>query len=315
MDFQPLGATGLIVSAAGLGTGGPSHVGVRTGRSEDESIAIIRAAIENGVNFIDTAEAYGTEPIVGKAIAGEPRDSLVISTKLSHWERSDADSVTAAIDERLRLLGTDYVDICHFHAVQLDAYDHVVDRFYPALVRAREAGKVRYIGLTEAFNPDPRHAMLERALRDDLWDVIMVGFNVLNQSARDRVLARTRASGVGVLDMFAVRLALSRPERLVDVINGLVSDGAITIDQLRDAGGTMEDPLGWVVRDSDADTLVEAAYRFVRHEPGIDVTLTGTGNLEHLLANITAIQMPPLPDDVVARLKQLFAAVDSVSGQ
>jgi aryl-alcohol dehydrogenase-like predicted oxidoreductase len=213
------------------------------------------------------------------------------------------------------LLGTDYVDICHLHAVQLDAYDHVVDRFYPALVRAREAGKVRFIGLTEAFNPDPRHAMLERALRDDLWDVIMVGFNVLNQSARDRVLARTRASGVGVLDMFAVRLALSRPERLLDVINGLVSDGAITIDQLRDAGGTMEDPLGWVVRDSDADTLVEAAYRFVRHEPGIDVTLTGTGNLEHLLANITAIQMPPLPDDVVARLKRLFSAVDSVSGQ
>jgi aryl-alcohol dehydrogenase-like predicted oxidoreductase len=157
--------------------------------------------------------------------------------------------------------------------------------------------------------------MLERALRDDLWDVIMVGFNVLNQSARDRVLARTRASGVGVLDMFAVRLALSRPERLLDVINGLVSDGAITIDQLRDAGGTMEDPLGWVVRDSDADTLVEAAYRFVRHEPGIDVTLTGTGTLEHLLANITAIQMPPLPDDVVARLKRLFSAVDSVSGQ
>ena len=319
MDYQLLGNTGLTVSAIGLGTGGPSHIGVRTGRTELQSIAIIRTAIDNGINFIDTAEAYGTEEIVGKAISDERRETLIVSTKLSHWEHANAQEISDALDKRLRLLHTDYVDICHFHAVGLDSYDHVVEVLYPALARARDAGKVRFIGITEAFNPDPAHSTLTRALeanaRDRLWDVMMVGFNILNQSARHRVFDVTRAAGVGVLDMFAVRLALSRHGRLVEVIDGLIASGALSEADLIEAGGTREDPLGWVVRDSDAATLVEAAYRFARHEPGIDVTLTGTGSREHLLANIAAAQRPPLDDGVVRRLRHLFRNVDSISGQ
>ena len=315
MEYTTLGRTGLTTSVIGVGTGGPSRIGLQHGGSESGAREIIIRAIEHGVTFIDTAEAYRTEAVVGEAIRGVDRQRLVLSTKISRWQELDAAAVEASIDERLRALGTDYLDICHLHAVTLDRYDEVIDRVYPGLVRARDAGKIRFIGVTEMFNGDPGHRMLERAVRDDYWDVVMVGFNILNQSARDRVLRVTREKRIGVLAMFAVRLALSRRERLVQVMEELIDRGDVTEQELITVGGRREDPLGWVTSESDADTLVEAAYRFVRHEPGIDVTLSGTGSVEHLLANIASTLKPPLDGPVVERLMRLFARVDSVSAQ
>ena len=81
MQYTTLGRTGLNVSVAGLGCGGHSRLGQKTGRTEQESIQVVRQALDLGINLIDTAEAYGTESIVGKAIQDVARDQLVISTK------------------------------------------------------------------------------------------------------------------------------------------------------------------------------------------------------------------------------------------
>ena len=81
MEYTTLGRTGLKVSVAGLGCGGSSRLGQSTGKSEAESVALVRRAVDLGVNFFDTAEAYGTETIVGLALRQLPRDSVVISTK------------------------------------------------------------------------------------------------------------------------------------------------------------------------------------------------------------------------------------------
>src|SRR6056297_3225970 len=251
MDYTILGRTKLTTSVAGVGTGGPSRVGLRSGGSEANAEAVLRSAIEQGVNFIDTAEAHRTEELVGRAISGEQRESLILSTKISNWEDLDADGVVRSVDERLRLLGTDYIDICHFHAVPVEQYDALVARALPGLVRAREAGKVRFFGITERFNAGTAHAMLERAVADDYWDVIMVGFNILNQSARAWVLDVAAQKGIGVLVMFAVRLALSRVERLREVIGGLIDRDELDPDLLRELGGSPEDPLGWVVDTTD----------------------------------------------------------------
>ena len=70
MQYTTLGRTGLKVSVAGLGCGGHSRLGQKTGRTEQESIQVVRQALDLGINLIDTAEAYGTESIVGKAIQG-----------------------------------------------------------------------------------------------------------------------------------------------------------------------------------------------------------------------------------------------------
>jgi len=81
MDYTILGRTGLKVSVAGLGCSGPSRLGLRQNKNPTDAVAVARRAIDLGVNFIDTAEWYGTEPVVGAAIADVPRERLVLSTK------------------------------------------------------------------------------------------------------------------------------------------------------------------------------------------------------------------------------------------
>src|SRR5438445_13697015 len=81
MEYVTLGKTGLRVSVAGLGCGGNSRLGLGRGKTEAEAIALVRQALDMGLNLLDTAAAYGTEALVGKAIKPVPRDRVVITTK------------------------------------------------------------------------------------------------------------------------------------------------------------------------------------------------------------------------------------------
>jgi aryl-alcohol dehydrogenase-like predicted oxidoreductase len=313
MEYTTLGLTGLRVSVAGLGCGGPSRLGLREGSaSTGHAVALIRQALDRGVNLLDTAEAYGTESIVGKAIKALPRDKVVISTKKTLPPSSVANpdqEVRRGLEESLRQLGTDYVDIYHLHGVEPKDYEYAKSRLMPVMRRLKEEGKIRFIGATEAFVQDQRHQMFRESLKADLWDVVMVGFNLLNPSARRNVFAETRQRGVGTLNMFAVRRALSQPERLKQLIAELVKKGDIPKDAV-DA----DNPLDFVLNGSDAATLPEAAYRFCRHQAGVDVVLTGTGNPTHLEENIAAILKPPLPLPVLEKLDALFGKLDHLTG-
>ena len=141
MDYRPLGKTGLTVSVAGLGCGGNSRLGLGRGASVDDCVAVVRTAVDLGVNFLDTAEAYGTEEIVGAAVRSYDRDKLVISTKAIFRAGDTAETVTRRVEAALQRLGLDYVDIFHFHAVAPAAYDHHRDVLAPALAEAQGAGQ------------------------------------------------------------------------------------------------------------------------------------------------------------------------------
>ena len=139
MDKVTLGRTGLEVTRMGLGCGGPSRVGQSTGRSKAESVAVVREALDAGVNFIDTAEAYHTEEIVGEAIRGLDRSSLVLSTKKrSRWPITPQD-VRDSLEASLRRLGTDYVDVYHLPGVVLADYCHLLSEVVPEMQRLRES--------------------------------------------------------------------------------------------------------------------------------------------------------------------------------
>jgi L-galactose dehydrogenase len=309
MDYTTLGGTGLKVSVMGIGCGGPSRVGKNTGRSVEESVAVIQMGLDSGINFIDTAEGYGTEEIVGKAIKGVDRDSVVLSTKKSTSRNVTSKDVEKSLENSLRRLGTDHVDIYNLHGVLLKDYDYLVSEAVPTLQKLRDQGKIGFIGITERFGPDSGHAMLQRALQDDIWEVMMVGLNMLNQSARERVFPKTIEKNIGVMIMFAVRRALSRPEILAETIQELIEN-----KQLDPADIDENDPLGFLVHEGGAASIVDAAYRFCRYEPGTNVILSGTGNAEHLKANIESFSLPPLPQEDLLRLKEIFRRVDSVSG-
>jgi aryl-alcohol dehydrogenase-like predicted oxidoreductase len=308
MESVVLGRTGLRATVAGLGAGGFSRLGIDAG-GPDHAAAIVREAYNRGVNFFDTATAYGTQSAVGKGLAGLPRDSYILSTKFPYRGKSPED-LLPALEESLRELNTDYVDIYHLHGVSPEDYPQVRDTLLPLMIRAREAGKIRFLGITEVFGADTAHVMLQRALPEDHFDVIMTGYNILNPSAAKQVLPLTREKRVGVLCMFAVRSALSKPEQLRIDINRILA-----ARQADPALVSPEHTLDFLVHQGGARTIPEGAYRFCRHTPGIDVVLTGTGSAEHLRENLAAIQGPPLPPAILERLEAMFGGVDCISGQ
>lgn len=305
-----LGRTGLSASVLGLGAGGSSRLGLFGSDGEATALRVVRAALDHGVNFIDTAEAYGTEEVIGKALREVARERVILSSKKTTFkdEPVTPTELERSLEASLRRLGTDHLDIYHLHGVRPHAYGELRDRLLPTLERLKRQGKLRFLGITEAFNDDPGHVMLQQALADDHWDVVMVGFNILNQSARARVFPRAIERDVGTLIMFAVRRAFSQPERLRELLSELAT-------RQRIAPETAQAGLDFVVHDAGASSLPDAAYRFCRDEPGAHVVLSGTGDLEHLADNVRSITQPALPSGDSARLQQLFRDVSEVSGQ
>jgi len=310
MDYTTFGRTGLKVSVMGLGCGGPSRIGQSTDKSDAESIAIIQQALGAGVNFFDTAEAYRTETLVGAALKGVDRDKIVISTKKSYRREISPALVREGLEASLKRLEIDYIDIYNLHGVGPADYPMLRDEILPTFFQLRDEGKIRFIGVSEMFNDDKTHQMMRDSLPDDVWDVAMIGFNILNQTAREYVFPQTMAQDVAVQIMFAVRRALSQPDKLAAALQTLSDEG-----QLEPSEVDMANPLGFVLEESDATGLVDAAYRFCRYEPGVHVVLSGTGNPNHLQANIDSLCRPPLPDGVVQKLRHIFRRASAVTGQ
>lgn len=311
MQTTILGRTGLEVSVVGLGCGGHSRLGMTHGKDEKHATRIVEYALDQGITFIDTARAYRTESAVGHAIKGK-RDRVTISTKSLVAGRGDLLSgaeIVESLEKSLARLQTDYIDVFNLHGVTAPQYPRCVNELLPVLDKQKEAGKIRFLGITETFVRDPSHKMLQLALPDDYFDVVMVGFNLLNPGARHTVFPLTIKNNVATQIMFAVRRALSQPDALAEVVKQLVESGELEAALLDGPA-----PLGFLENHDDVASIVQAAYRFCRHEPGATVVLTGTGSEDHLRENIESVLTEPLPGEVMHKLNALFGSVDSISG-
>ena len=305
MEYTTLGRTGLKVSVAGLGCGGFSRLGLPAGKTEDEAALLVCEAVDMGINFIDTAPIYGTEATVGTALKHIPRHSVVVATKASikrNGEWHTPAQVIASLENSLRLLGTDYVDVFQLHGVLHSEYAYARDTIVPALLEQKAKGRIRHIGITEQPPNDYLHEMLCRAAQDDVWDVFMIAFHMMHQSARRTVFPSSREKRIGTLLMFAVRSIFASPERVAIAMREAAAKG-----QVEKQLGEMAEPLAFLIHENGARTITEAAYRFARHEPGVDVVLFGTGNSGHLRANIESLLKPPLPKADREKLVALFA--------
>ena len=310
MEYTDFGNTGLRVSVAGLGCGGNSQLGLGRGKSEGDAVKLCEAAYGLGVNLFDTAEAYGTEGVVGQAAKHIGRGNIVVASKARLRQGEDlidGAALTAKLEASLSRLATDYIDIYQLHAVTPAIYDHCVEHLVPVLLDAKAAGKIRHIGLTESPPTDPDFVLLGRALQDPWWESVMLGFHMLHQGARDHAFPATQSRGIGTLLMFVVRNIFSKPGLLTATVKELCEGGKLPPDLADEP-----EPLDFLIHERGAESILDAAYRYARHEPGADVTLFGTSEIAHMEANISSILRPALPDADRQRLASLFGHLSGV---
>lgn len=203
MIYRPLGRTGEKVSAIGLGG---FHIGGV--KDEQEGIKIIRSAIDRGITFMDNSWDYhngGSELRMGKALADGYRQKVFLMSKIDGRSK---ESAARQIDESLKRLQTDHVDLMQFHEIiRMEDPDRI---FAPggameAMMAAKQAGKVRFIGFTGHKDPLVHQRMLEVAATNRFrFDTVQMPLNVMDAHFRSferKVLPLLQRDGIGVLGM------------------------------------------------------------------------------------------------------------------
>ena len=309
MEYIKLGKTGLKVSVACLGCGGSSTIGKSTGKTENQSINLIKTALDLGVNFFDTANVYGTEKILGKAIKNVSRDHIVISTKhqiSTKDKKFSSKDIISGIETSLKELKTDYIDIFHLHGVAPKEFDHAIS-LMPELMREKEKGKFRFLGITESSPIDHNQITISKALNTNYFDVMMLAFSIMNQNAKKEILPKTMSKNIGTMSMFVVRSLFSVKGRLKKEIDRLIKNKQLP-EWLLDE----KEPLEYFLKDSGANNIIDACYRYVRHQKGIDTVLFGTGDIDHLKKNIRSIVNSKLSDECINKFNQYFSHLKGV---
>jgi predicted aldo/keto reductase-like oxidoreductase len=192
MRYRRLGKTNLSVSVIGFGAIKLPHVDLQT------AIEAIRKAVELGINFIDTARGYGdSETKIGKAINGI-RDKVIIATKTV---ARDAEGARRDLEKSLRELSVDYIDLYQLHSVSdEETYEQVmsIGGAYEALLKAKDEGKVRHIGIT-------MHRALEtmkKAIESDCFETIMLAYSPLDQEGvRKEIIPMAYEHDMGIIIM------------------------------------------------------------------------------------------------------------------
>ncbi len=307
MHYRTLGKSGIRVSLASYGGGGPSQFGKAAGLTAKQRRALIARALDLGINMFDTAANYGdSEEQLGRALNGVPRDSFLIGTKWT-WKTADGilpntDSLIASVEQSMRRFNTDVIDIMQVHGIHKSNYFDITERYAPTLQKLKEQGKVRLIGFTEMMTEDPKHTVPQTALEKhpDIWDTIMLKYGILNQYAAKKTLPLAQKHGVATLNMAPVRFTLTRQHEYDQLLEQWRAQGEIDVDNPK-----LRDGLDWLIT-ADAPSIIAAGYKFAADHPGISTVITGTSNIKHLEDNIAAFEKPTLPDEHMELLTKLL---------
>ncbi|WP_326959679.1 aldo/keto reductase [Amycolatopsis sp. NBC_01286] len=314
MQYRTMGRTGVQVSSLALGAMNFGAIGRTT---QDEATAIVDAALEGGINLVDTADMYGdgeSEVMVGKAIAGR-RDDLVLATKATMpigEERNHRGSsrrwLVTELDHSLRRLGVDHVDLYQMHRWDPATGD---EETLSALTDLQRAGKIRYFG-SSTF-PAYRIVQAQWAAREhhlSRYVTEQPGYSILQRGVETHVLPVTEEYGLGVLAWSPLASGW---------LSGAVREGReITTSRSRvlpqrfdlalPANRARLDAVERLVKVADEAglTLIQLALGFVTAHRAVTSAIIGPRTLEHLHSQLAAADTV-LPADVLDEIDAIVA--------
>ncbi len=197
MKYRRLGRTGVRVPVVGVGTW---QLGGDWGKdfTQAEADAMLGRAAEIGINLIDTAACYGpdhlSESMIGRFLRGRDRDDWVIASKFGHRPGWQPDELRQTLDDSLRALGTDYIDVWQFHSGSDEQFR--TEGMWEELNRQVESGKVRHLGIS--IGPNTNIYQTSRATEVNA-STIQVVYNRLDRGAEEQVLPSCEEQDLGVL--------------------------------------------------------------------------------------------------------------------
>jgi len=304
MEMRGFGKTGLKVSA--LGFGGAPVGYLETDRRQVAEI--LNTLLDRGVNLIDTAASYrGSEEAIGEAV-GHRRDDYVLVSKCGQafddiegtaWS---ALAIEQTVDRALRRLKTDHIDVMLLHSCDLEILQE--GEALGALVKAREAGKVRYVG----YSGDNEAAVHAAGL--DEVAVIETSISMCDQANIDTVLPLARRNNIGIM---AKRPIANAAWKDAAEQRGIYVNYAKTYAERLAKMAIAPADLGFPGEVGAAWS--EIALRFTLSQPGVTTAIVGTTNTTNVERNVEALSKGKLAENVVADLRQAFRQAEAVAGE
>ena len=281
MIYRNFGNTGLKVSSLGFGAGEIGDYNF----SEKDSEKLLNSVLDLGINLIDTARGYyASEERIGKYISHR-RNEFILSTKVGYdiegFNNWTYDIIVAGVENALKLMRTDYIDIVHLHSCDLEVLKN--GEVIKALHKTVEQGKVK----VAAYSGENEE--LKFAVESGLFGSLQTSVNICDQIDLDGTLDLAKQKGLGVI---AKRPIANAPWRFSERPVGEYAE------EYWHRWKTMNLP--------EQENWLDTFLRFSVFADGVDTAIVGTKNIEHLKSNLRIIEQDPLDSDLIQLIKDKF---------
>jgi len=295
VKYKKFGKTGLDVSVLGFGCmrlplSGPKPTDI----DEEKSIAMIRHSIDSGVNYIDTAYPYHggqSELLVAKALKNGYRDKVYLATKFPTWLQKDASDFDRFLDEQLKKLETDHIDMYLLHGLDAGRWERLKTLgVFDALARYKASGRVKHIGFSFHDKPEAFTKIIDEY---DHWEFCQVQFNYMDEHEQAGIegIEYAASKGIAVIVMEPIRGG------------GLSKTPPDVVQKLWDSAPVSRTPAEW-------------ALRWVWNHPQVSLLLSGMSAPEQVEENLKvadSAEAGSLTDEELALFPKVRDAYKSLS--
>jgi len=303
MKYNRLGQTGLNVSC--LSFGASSLGAVFRDVNLDECIETVHAAIDGGINLIDVAPAYGAtlaELNLGRALQGIPRERYYLATKIGSYSESRGDydysrqSTERSVEHSLKRLGVDYVDLVQCHDVEFADHDQIVEETLPALLRLKEQGIVRHVGIT-GLPLGVFRSIIDRVPPGTVETILSFCHYELNDNSLADLVPYLKEKGIGIINASPTGM-------------GLLTERGVP--SWHPASSSIQAGCRKAVEHcrSRGVDIVKLAVQYCCANPDIATTLVGTARPKNIRDNI-AYANEPIDEVLLAEVLEILQPIQN----